>query len=471
VGVDSRSRIVAGDIQSEIEMNNDDQRGAPTRLPDWPKQTLRGHTLAGDRYTSREFNDSEWEHMWTRVWLLLGREDEIPNARDWQREDVGRESFLMVRQVDDSIRAFYNVCQHRGYRLVSDEKGHDRSFVCPYHSWVWQPDGSLRAVPDADDFPEGDPCGKLTLREVRCETFAGFIWVNMDPDCVSLREFLGPVWDDWSAYGVENWKRYLARTTTAPCNWKVVLDNFNESYHVPTVHKPMGAEVEKTRIHSGVDTNYKTTRFDMSDQGHNRMIMKGGYAGPAIDSSGIIGEPLATILREWDLDPEDFTHRGEDTREALQRARRRLGPERGYNHYANLTDDQLTDAFHYTLFPNFAVSLWSDGFHFLRARPHPTDPEQCIFDNWWYASQPEGETGDVRTTAGLVPRDAEVEHEVFELGEQTMGLTIDQDLSILPGQQQGFRSRGYTGAYLSGQESRVRRYHELIDDYIEGRRP
>jgi hypothetical protein len=117
------------------------------------------------------------------------------------------------------------------------------------------------------------------------------------------------------------------------------------------------------------------------------------------------------------------------------------------------------------------VSVWVDGFHFLRARPHPTDPEQCLFDNWWYAPDPEGVTEPVRTTAGLVERDAIVEHEVFEAGSQTMGLTIDQDMSIFPAQQMGMRSRGYQGSYLAGQESRVSRLHELIDDYIAGKRP
>jgi len=237
------------------------------------------------------------------------------------------------------------------------------------------------------------------------------------------------------------------------------------------VHRPRQAPEEKVRMHPGIDTNYKNTRFDLSDEGHNRMIMKGGYAGPAIDEEGIIGEPLASTMREWGLDPDDFRHRGEDTREALQKAKRELGPGRGYDHYNNVNDEQLTDALHYTLFPNFAVSLWSDGFHFLRARPHHSDPEQCVFDNWWYASQPEGETAPVRTTANTVERDAEVAHEVYENGELSMGITIDQDLEIMPGQQAGFRSRGYKGAYLAGQESRLSRYHELIDEYIAGDRP
>ena len=198
--------------------------------------------------------------------------------------------------------------------------------------------------------------------------------------------------------------------------------------------------------------------------------MLGGYAGPAINKEGTIGEPLATILRDWELDPEDFRGRGEDTREALQQARRILGPQRGYDYFDNLNDSQLTDAYHYTLFPNFAVSLWVDGFHFLRARPHPTDPEQCIFDNFWYAPNPQGASGPVRTTAGLVERDADIEHEVFAVGEKSMGLTIDQDLTVFPGQQQAMHSRGYKGSYLAGQESRISRLHELVDDYIEGRR-
>jgi phenylpropionate dioxygenase-like ring-hydroxylating dioxygenase large terminal subunit len=425
-------------------MNESLKQGVlPSDLPDWPKQKIRGHKLEGIRYSSRDFANQEWEHMWTRVWLLLGREDEIPASGDWQQEEVGRESFIMVRQKDQSIKSFYNVCQHRGQRLVSAEKGHVGRFVCPYHSWAWTIEGELNFVQDADDFPQGNPCGKLRLEEVKCETFAGFVWVNMDPNCVSLKQFLGPVWDDWQAYGIESWKRYVAKTTVAPCNWKVVMDNFNESYHVNTVHKPAGAQVEKLRIHSGVDTSYKTTRFDMSDQGHNRMIMLGGYAGPASDKEG---------------------------KEALQKARRKLGPERGYEYFNKLNDSQLTDAYHYTLFPNFAVSLWVDGFHFLRARPHPTDPELCVFDNWLYAPNTAGMTGEVRTTAGLVERDAEVEHEVFALGERSMGLTIDQDLTIFPTQQQGMRSRAYKGSYLAGQESRVSRLHELVDDYIAARR-
>jgi len=272
-----------GARQSDLEPSLKEPQSHPTSLPDWPRQDLRGNRLPGHRYTSREFFALEWEHMWTKVWLLLGRCSEIPDPGDWQREDVGPESILMVRQTDGGIRAFYNVCQHRGNQLVTGAKGHVNRFVCRYHSWAFLPDGELVYAQDAKDFPEGDPCHKVNLVELRCETFAGFIWVNMDPDCVSLKEYLGPIWDHWSRYEIEKWKRYLALTTTLPCNWKVVLDKFNESYHVPTVHKPVGTPEERKRMHSGVDTNYKRTRFDLSDQGHNRMIMAGGYAGVSLN--------------------------------------------------------------------------------------------------------------------------------------------------------------------------------------------
>ena len=103
-------------------------------------------------------------------------------------EEFGRESFLMIRQSDNKIRSFYNVCQHRGARLTFNDLGSTETFKCPYHGWQWRIDGELIEAQDAEDFPEGNPCGKLKLEEVKTETFAGFIWINMDPECIGLKE-------------------------------------------------------------------------------------------------------------------------------------------------------------------------------------------------------------------------------------------------------------------------------------------
>ena len=261
----------------------------------------------------------------------------------------------------------------------------------------------------------------------------------------------------------------MANSMWLPCNWKVVLDNFNESYHVPTVHMGATTETNRKEIRGHINTYFKETRFDLSDEGHNRMIMEGGYGVGSTDKEGNIIEPLAGQLRYWDLDPADFKGRPEDTRRAIQQAKRDLGASRGFTHYDKVPDAQLTDAFHYTLFPNFAVSLWSDGFHFLRARPHRSDPEQCLFDNWWYASPGSLEAGVERNLGG---GEQEVEQTFldYESGV-SIGPGIEDDVRVFVTQQRGFRSRGFKGVYLSKQETRIRRYHELIDDYIEGRRP
>jgi phenylpropionate dioxygenase-like ring-hydroxylating dioxygenase large terminal subunit len=447
---------------------------AHQEIESWPEQETRGHKIPGDRYTSAEFFQQEWEHMWTKVWLLLGRESQLPNPGDWQMEEVGRESILMVRQTDGSVKAFYNVCQHRGNPLVDAPKGSVKRFVCRYHSWAFMPDGELNFAPDKESFPEGNPCGKVRLEEVACETFAGFIWVNMDKNCISLKEYLGPIWDAWSQLDLEGWKRTMARSAWLPCNWKVVLDNFNESYHVPTVHQAATPDTDRKKIRGNIDSYYKETRFDLSDEGHNRMIMKGGFGVGSTDKEGNIIEPLASQLRTWDLDPADFKGRPEATREALQQAKRRLGPEKGYSHYAKVPDEQLTDAFHYTIFPNFAVSVWSDGFHLLRARPHYKDPEQCLFDNWWYSSPASIASGQPARGAGSVGAigvKEDVDVTVIDYREESIGPGIEEDVAVFITQQRGFRSQGFKGVYLSEQEKRIRRYHELIDDYIDGRRP
>ncbi|MEZ5598551.1 MAG: RHO alpha subunit C-terminal catalytic domain-containing protein [Pseudomonadales bacterium] len=298
----------------------------------------------------------------------------------------------------------------------------------------------------------------------------------MDPNCKPLKEFLGPIWDEWNAREIHKWKRVMANTMWLPCNWKVVLDNFNESYHVPTVHMAATPDTDRKKIRGAINTYYKETRFDLSDEGHNRMVMKGGYGGGQTDKEGNIIDPLKSLLEYWEVDPAQYKGRPEDTRDALIEAKRRLGPERGFTHYPKVPDEQLTDAFHYTVFPNFAVSVWSDGFHFLRARPHYKDPEQCLFDNWWYSSPASLDAPSLqRSSAGfskeMNPETGEVDVTMLTFGVDSIGPAIEEDVTVFVTQQRGFRSRGFKGVYLAAQETRIRRYHELIDDYIEGRLP
>ena len=134
-------------------------------LTPWTNPPLKSVPITGSRYTSTAFMEREWQHIWTRTRLLLGRTSEIPMPGDYQMEDLGPESFIMMRQDDGSIRAFYNVCQHRGSRMIYAHEGFVNNLVCPYHAWEWGRDGVLQVVRDVEDYPGGDPCGKLSLAD------------------------------------------------------------------------------------------------------------------------------------------------------------------------------------------------------------------------------------------------------------------------------------------------------------------
>lgn len=420
---------------------------------------LRGDPITGDRYYSREFAQKEWDHVFTRTWQIGGMSYQLAKPGSVITYDIGQESILFTSDEDGTIRAFYNVCPHRGNRLVGEEERcGTKRMVCAYHSWAFSLDGVVRHCRDAEDFPQGSPIGKMKLKEIRCESLGGLVWFNMDPDAPSLRDYLGVVGEQLEAYQTDNWVRVMWLTGVVDCNWKIIHDNFNESYHVLSLHRELG---------TFIDDAYQNTDFDLYESGHSRMRMKG-----CLPSSGsrvnVIQAPLDAMMRQWELDPEAFTGRVRDARAAMQQQKRRLGAERGYAHYEKVSDEQLTDYHHFTLFPNISLTLSVDGYQVLRPQPHPTDPEKCLFDHWFMVPKAEGVT-EVPTPVGMRKVEPAL-HEKFLHGDASIGFVADQDLSVAVAQQRGLHSRGYTDAYLTGQEDRVRRLHEVINDYIEGRR-
>ena len=430
--------------------------------PHADRRNVPARPLQGGRYTSRDFREKEWENVWTKTWLIMVRAEEMPEPGDFFVEEVGRESILIARQQDGTIKAFYNVCQHRGNKLVAVSEGSLAAFTCPYHSWRYELDGRCSRVQDPEDFPGGNPCPEASLPEIACEVFAGFVWINMDQGCAPLREALGAIWDEWQVYPLESMTRVQATSIRMPCNWKLILDNFHETYHLPTAH-PEGIEY--------CEDSYLETRIELFENGHAL-----GQTKCALPSKRLpahkprLTDPIVADLRRWDLDPEAFRGREQETRRALQEQKRKLGVGRGHAHYAGMTDDHLTDTFHYTVFPNFATSLNPDGMLFLRALPHPTDPERCFFDCWYYTFGAVNSFGTLLTLEGAEGK-PQAEREWIDFGEKSLGVVLDGDAALLAEQQRAMHSRGYRGALLAGQERRVAQYHDLIDRYIEGFRP
>jgi phenylpropionate dioxygenase-like ring-hydroxylating dioxygenase large terminal subunit len=144
----------------------------------------RGDAITGDRYWSKEFADKEWEHVWKRIWHVGGRTSQLEEPGDYIVHDFRQESVLIIKQHDGSLRAFFNVCQHRGNRLtIADEGGVTDGLSCPYHGWRWGLDGVLNYVQDPETFPQGNPCGKLKLREISCDTWGGLRFLVVRPRC------------------------------------------------------------------------------------------------------------------------------------------------------------------------------------------------------------------------------------------------------------------------------------------------
>ena len=418
---------------------------------------LRGDPMSGARYWSADWMAKEWDHMWKRVWHIGGRAAEMPGAGDYVVHNFRHESVLLVRQTDGSFRAFFNVCQHRGNRLVWNESGGMSAFTCAYHGWRYRLDGSLEYVLNPENFAGGDPCNRVKLVQLPCDTWGGFVWYSMDPNALPLMQFLHPIPALLKNRDMENMVRTVWRKVSVDTNWKFACDNFNESYHLPSVHPMMGAYV---------DEDYRSHDFEIYASGHNRVVEPGRPSARLEANNGF----WDGLLKSWGLDPANYLGKPDEARRALQQAKRKLGAGRGMTYMDKLSDDELTDFFHHTCFPNVTITGSPvDGIvHIFRTEPDITDPGKCTFEYMGLNPKVEG-AAEVLTVSGMRPCE-EAEPEVLTYGSDNVGDFIDEDLSVAVQQQRGLKSMGYRDALLSEQETRVRRFHEVLNDYVEGRR-
>ena len=393
--------------------------------------------------------------------------NQLQEAGDYVVHDFMHESVICVKQADGSIRAFYNTCLHRGQRLV-DDSSWVRDFKCPYHGWVWGVDGLLKDLQDRDDFPQGDPCGKLRLKELRCDTWGGFVWYTMDPDAPALLDFLEPMPEIYKNYALDSLVRVAWMRIELNTNWKFATDNFVESYHTRTLHP---------QVPPWIDQHVSSARHEMFPKGHGRTVQP---MRPSLVDRLPPGvpEPNDALLRMWDIDPDaypDFATKVMQGWLDLKAQKRKLWKERGYLHYEHLNDEELTDSPHTVFFPNVTISFLPDNIGFFRTEPHPDDPGKCFFDLWSFVFPVEGVDEVDALMIGRRPlREVEFcDHRVFDKGRgcaDIAGQIVYQDMTIAENQQRGMRSRGYQDAYLAAQETRVRFFHEVLNDWLEGRR-
>lgn len=196
-------------------------------------------------YISPEWYAKEQEKIFRKVWLCVGRMDEIPNAGDYKvkRIAAAETSAIVIRGKDGKVRAFHNVCSHRGNTVISEagEETYGRSkaaiVTCRFHGWVYSADGSLVQVPSEQRFYDCFRKEDNGLSPIACDTWEGFIFINVanEPE-TTLAEYLGDYAQHFAGFPFSDLNYGFTYYTYLDCNWKVAHDAFAEAYHVDTIH-------------------------------------------------------------------------------------------------------------------------------------------------------------------------------------------------------------------------------------------
>ena len=191
--------------------------------------------ITAERYISSSWLERESDAVWAHSWMFACLERDVAEPGQYVVFDIARESVVIVRADSGEVGAFYNACQHRGMRLANGE-GCAARFQCGYHGWTYRNDGRLVVVPDNDRFPGGVDRAKHSLRRIQVSTFAGLVFICMDPEAPGLLDCLGLVADRIAPYRVQDMTLIGDQTVFLTCNWKAVFDNFGELYHVEHIH-------------------------------------------------------------------------------------------------------------------------------------------------------------------------------------------------------------------------------------------
>lgn len=432
-------------------------------------------TFPVEAYLSQEYARAEGDRLWSKVWLHAARVEEIPDVGDYVTFDVGEDSIVIVRSAPDTIRAYHNVCSHRGRRLVDTPPGaqcaHGRKkmFVCGFHGWRYDLDGKCTFKLDEPDWK-----GKLTeertrLNEVKADTWGGWIFINMDPNCVPLREYLEPAASILDPFEFAKMRYKWRQWVIFDCNWKTAIEAFMEPYHVEGTHSQL-LKYGQYYAYSKAHGLHAVSGFDERDPS---LKMK---QSSTITRAGKGKDPRTST---YELQNEIYTTvNNASTTETLVNAAKRLVDElpegtpagdvikhwlasaraddaaRGVA-WPTITPEQMSEAgLAWSIFPNMAILQGITFALCYRARPFGDDPHKCIFESYALERYPEG--AEPRT-----------EWVYAEPTAEKWGFVLSQDFSNMGAVQKGMRSRGFRGTLPNPhQERKVTNFHRNLARYM-----
>jgi len=186
-------------------------------------------------FVAPEIFAKEQSGVFSKEWLLVGHQSQIPKPGHYFVAPIGGESLIIVCDQGSIIRGFYNVCRHRGTRLKEDACGHASSIQCPYHAWTYRLDGRLIGAPHMDEVPGFDKAD-YSLRAVSLALWEGFIFINLDENAMPLEEWFGPLNGKFSHWNMPILQPAKRIEYDVQANWKLMFENYSECYHCPGVH-------------------------------------------------------------------------------------------------------------------------------------------------------------------------------------------------------------------------------------------
>jgi glycine betaine catabolism A len=311
---------------------------------------------------SPEFYEREQAAIFKRAWLNVGRVEQLPRAGSYFTKDIraARAAILVVRATGGTIRAFHNICRHRGNKLAwtddpkQDTHGVCRQFTCKYHGWRYDLDGALTFVQQEGEFFNLDK-ERYGLVPVHCEVWAGFIFVNFAPEPEqSLREFLGPMVTDLEGYPFGKQTARFGYSTTINANWKLYMDAFAEFYHAPILHAKQSPEKYSAAARQA---GFEAPHYQID--GPHRLVSTSGVRFWEMDTELV--KPMEILTRSGLFGPWDAIDLGE--------------MPRGVN--PAKCDPWGLDSFQ--LFPNFVILIWSQGWY-LTYHYWPTSYNAHVFE-------------------------------------------------------------------------------------------
>jgi phenylpropionate dioxygenase-like ring-hydroxylating dioxygenase large terminal subunit len=417
------------------------------------------------------FAAAEAEHLWPKVWQIACRLEEIPKPGDYYTYEILTDSIIVVRtgQGANDVKAFHNSCPHRGTQLTQG-CGHAKQFVCPFHGWRFNTDGKNVEVVDRHDWGACLQEGDTDLSAVQSGVWGGWVWINMDPDCQPLDEFLEPMKSKCDKLEFEKLRFAWYKTTIVPANWKTTLEAFTEFYHVQTTHQQM---LVYTR-------DYSTSR---AMGRHGWISYEFGTGLPIGRSDRLPPQEVEPDFREYLYEygrqfKEDLaTMQSERAYRTIQELRDlpagtspievltkwgegiyQKAIDEGTGWPEGLTPEYMAETgFDWHVFPN-TVFLHPavDSVLWYRMRPYGNDPEKCLMDIWSLERFAEGKAPPL-------------ERKFFpDSSKGDWPLIYQQDMLNIPKVQKGLRSRGFRGNRTSPiQERAISNFHRRLRCFMQ----